>query len=349
MVAFDDGRNLHAGESDDKDALWSVASFTRDGAPPPVVEPNTPSEPSPRQLEVAEKTARSLGFLPSIGPSSARESSSARRPHPPSGSKTDRGPRLPALNGASSRAARQREMDKAIFRKAFAVIDKDQSGTVEPDEVVNALKIFGKEVDRKRFWEVFKEADKDGNESLDVDEFVDMMVRVTEKTRKAKAARGSSLSRRFKHAAADTGRKEAKKKARQKFHGTGRKKRALTEGEMWMEQALTQQRGLGDIYAARKRLQRAAMGIGLLEPEEDPRMRTLLGRRLVAQEAKAAKEAAHRKANPVATMGALDKFAQMFGKAEPETAPAAGSAPAAASAPAPAPAPAPGPATPSQK
>ena len=226
------------------------------------------------------------------------------------------------------RLVRQRKVDTEIFKKAFAVIDKDGSGAVDPDEIVSCLKIFGKDVDRKRFWQVFKEADRDNNESLDIDEFVDMMLRVTEKTRAAKAKRSNALSRKFKAGAVQAAAEKMKEKERAKYQGNRRPKKVeAAEGSQWMDQALAQHRGLADIYASRKRLQRMALGAGLIDADEDPRMRTMLGRRVIKEEMKAAAERERRAAEPQVAMAALDTFATMFGNAPPPEKPAPAPAP----------------------
>lgn len=248
-------------------------------------------------------------------------------PHPPSGTQSARIPgklSLPSLRSATQpgaaaqqrkRLERQRKEDTEIFRKAFSVIDKDGSGMVEPDEIVSCLKVFGKDVDRKRFWQVFKEADRDKSDSLDQDEFIDMMLRVTEKTRAAKAKRANALSRKLRAGAAKVALDQKKEKEQQRFHGRRSTKTVVEEGSQWMDQALAQHRGLADIYASRKRLQRMALGVGLIEPEEDPRMRTMLGRRVVKEERKRAAEDQRRAARPDVAMAALDTFATMFGNA----------------------------------
>ena len=209
------------------------------------------------------------------------------------------------------------------------MIDKDGSGQIEPDEIVSCLKIFGKDVDRKRFWQVFKEADRDKTESLDVDEFVDMMMTVTEKTRAAKAKRANALSRRLKSGAARVAQEQKRAKEREKYRGGRREEKKVEEGSLWMDQALSQHRGLADIYAARKRLQQKALGVGLIEPESDPRMRTMLGRQLIQAEKKAAEEQERKRTQPQVAMAAIDTFATMFGQA-PEAMPAPAPAPASA-------------------
>lgn len=252
-------------------------------------------------------------------------------PHPPSGSQSARGkggaetPRLPDLSsptlpGAAAaqreRLVRQRKRDAEVFKKAFAVIDKDGSGLVEPDEIIACLKIFGKDIDRKRFWEVFKEADRDNSESLDIDEFVEMMLSVTDKTRRAKAKRANALSRKLKGGAAQIAQQHRQNKEREKYRYSGRRleKPKVEEGSAWMDQALAQHRGLADIYASRRRLQRMALGAGLIDPEEDPRLRTMIGRRLVREERQAAAEQNRPKPQGNVAMAALDTFATMFGK-----------------------------------
>ena len=294
--------------------------------------------------DLGKGSVPAAGFLPSIGGSATARPSGAQAgltPQPPRGSQSARSAigSLPSLtsvkqpgagDGAGAaqreRQAKQKKVDSAIFEKAFYVIDKDKSGTVEPDEIVSCLKIFGKDVDRKRFWQVFKEADKDGSDSLDLEEFVDMMVRVTEKTRAAKAKRANTLNRKFKLGAMQAAVEKKKEAERAKYQG-GRRKPAVkkTEGAEWRDGLLAQHRGLADIYVSRKRLQRMALGAGLIEPDEDPRMRTMLGRRVITMEKANAAAAAKSTKAALGNMDAIDAFSNMFGQgpAPPEGPPPA--------------------------
>lgn len=59
------------------------------------------------------------------------------------------------------RQARHRERDMEAYRQAFAAIDDDGSGRVDPAEIVKLAAKIGKRIDTVGFWRIFNELDID--------------------------------------------------------------------------------------------------------------------------------------------------------------------------------------------
>ena len=57
------------------------------------------------------------------------------------------------------RLAKQRAADLATYRAAFAAVDVDGSGSVDPTEIVKFASSMGRRVDTARFWRLFNEVD----------------------------------------------------------------------------------------------------------------------------------------------------------------------------------------------
>lgn len=79
------------------------------------------------------------------------------------------------------RMERQRKEEIQTYKAAFAFIDADHSGEVDPPEVLKVLKHIGKQVDEKHFWEAFRDLDFDNSNSLDYGEFEVVMDTFTQK------------------------------------------------------------------------------------------------------------------------------------------------------------------------
>jgi Ca2+-binding EF-hand superfamily protein len=62
-----------------------------------------------------------------------------------------------------NREDRQRANDMKTYRQAFAAIDGDGSGRVDPTEIVKFAARMGKRVDTRRFWRLFNELDIDNS------------------------------------------------------------------------------------------------------------------------------------------------------------------------------------------
>jgi hypothetical protein len=73
------------------------------------------------------------------------------------------------------RMERQRREELRNYRAAFSLIDVDNSGSVEPFEVLKVIKKVGRKVNEERFWQVFRELDFDNSNSLEFPEFEMMM------------------------------------------------------------------------------------------------------------------------------------------------------------------------------
>ncbi|KAL9107868.1 MAG: hypothetical protein Q9227_007286 [Pyrenula ochraceoflavens] len=61
------------------------------------------------------------------------------------------------------------------LRQAFAVFDKDGSGTISADELRHVLKSLGEKLTDEEIDEMMRTADKDNNGSIDYAEFVKLM------------------------------------------------------------------------------------------------------------------------------------------------------------------------------
>ena len=73
------------------------------------------------------------------------------------------------------RLQRQRAAEISTYRAAFRIIDADGSGSVEPPEVIMALRKMGKKVDESRFWQIFRELDLNHSSTLEYHEFERVM------------------------------------------------------------------------------------------------------------------------------------------------------------------------------
>ena len=69
------------------------------------------------------------------------------------------------------RLQRQRAAEVSTYAAAFRIIDADGSGSVDPPEVIMALKKMGKKVDESRFWQIFRELDLNNSSTLEYREF----------------------------------------------------------------------------------------------------------------------------------------------------------------------------------
>ena len=60
------------------------------------------------------------------------------------------------------------------------------------------------------------------------------------------------------------------------------------DGSNWMSEAIDQHKKLGEVYSKLKWIRSMAINCDLMDEDEDPRMRTMLGRRLVEAESRRA-------------------------------------------------------------
>ena len=136
----------------------------------------------------AASTPGSNGTPHSARRSASRSPSRQRIAHTRSGRSRSRGKsRKPRVRGESMNAAKVRKVKQKLraaaytaggvdFAKLFKHYDRDNSGSLECDEFINAIrrdaKIAKREVSDKDLEGVFAIVDEDGGGSIDVDEFV---------------------------------------------------------------------------------------------------------------------------------------------------------------------------------
>jgi len=65
---------------------------------------------------------------------------------------------------------------KAILKEAFAVFDKDKSGSISAAELRHVISNLGEPVDEDEMEEMMNEADKDGNGQINYNEFVGVLL-----------------------------------------------------------------------------------------------------------------------------------------------------------------------------
>ena len=69
-----------------------------------------------------------------------------------------------AVLDAAEAERRRTQDDRDTFKEAFRIIDMDNSGSIEPAEVIKVLKTFGqRQVDEAQFWGLFRSIDLDGS------------------------------------------------------------------------------------------------------------------------------------------------------------------------------------------
>ena len=65
--------------------------------------------------------------------------------------------------------------DDIQLRVAFDQVDTDSSGSIDLDELFNAMKALGREMSMKQVQNIMDEYDTDKSGEIDFDEFKDMM------------------------------------------------------------------------------------------------------------------------------------------------------------------------------
>jgi hypothetical protein len=85
-------------------------------------------------------------------------------------------------NAAAEFKIQQKQMEEEeriqSFRAAFAVIDEDGSGQVDPGEVLKTVKDAGYTVNEEHFWKNFLVVDTDRNGQIDQNEFIHILSRM---------------------------------------------------------------------------------------------------------------------------------------------------------------------------
>ena len=61
------------------------------------------------------------------------------------------------------------------IREAFNLFDTDDSGTIDPKELMSAMKSLGFEAKNQVIYQMIADLDKDGSGSVDFEEFLDLM------------------------------------------------------------------------------------------------------------------------------------------------------------------------------
>ena len=96
------------------------------------------------------------------------------------------------------RVKRKREQDIETYHAAFAMIDIDHSGKVDPMEIVAFVETMGKKINTVKFWKLFNDLDLDNSADLDMEEFIKVMDELTRQSMMvatAKKASAKTLSR----------------------------------------------------------------------------------------------------------------------------------------------------------
>ncbi|CAD0010667.1 unnamed protein product [Aureobasidium pullulans] len=68
-----------------------------------------------------------------------------------------------------------KEVFNVFLRAAFAVFDRDGSGTISAEELRNVMKSIGENLSDAEIDEMIKEADANGDGNIDYDEFAKIM------------------------------------------------------------------------------------------------------------------------------------------------------------------------------
>ena len=207
----------------------------------------------------------------------------------------------------------EKEAELESYREAFRIIDSDSSGTLEALEVRRLLRTFGKQIDEEHFWEKFIGLDADRNASLDMQEFCDAMERLTEKNKSE--MRHEAMQHKFQfalHGLNGTSALVKEVRLAQASRTSGGHR--LSEGTLMMSELIDQFAELHDVRDQSQHLRQRLHRMGMWEPPPDPRMRTMMGRRLLqAQQDKEANDSKAAQSGRDAWR-AVDKFAGVFSK-----------------------------------
>jgi hypothetical protein len=174
-----------------------------------------------------------------------------------------------AVLDAAEAERRRTQDDRDTFKEAFRIIDMDNSGSIEPAEVIKVLKTFGqRQVDEAQFWGLFRSIDLDGSRGLDIDEFVTVMEEVTMKQRATQAKQRSTTVSRWKKGVEQVSRRaalgllkqQARDEKRQREQDLGLTGPQLNQqngldGSQWMAEGISQYKQLGNVYGSSQRAQ----------------------------------------------------------------------------------------------
>ena len=224
-------------------------------------------------------------------------------------------------------------MDEEVFDRTFDQIDANGDGTIDAQEILRLISIFGKKIDKARFWKVFNESDVDSSGTIDRDEFKNLMINLTETSRKRSAKRYLAMKAKLKDGAKNAG--HTKLEEHKKEEATRKREQGKLgykppaggephirhgkqpDGSSWMTEMTDQFRTLSEVYKSRKRWADRAVRAKLLVLPRDPRMRTNMGRQLLHQERLGVLKAETRRLEQEKAeeaMNSLDAFSNLFGK-----------------------------------
>ena len=188
---------------------------------------------------------------------------------PPAARISQSGRRLPALSQEQIDARqrklledmrrvtqrKQRDAEIRAYKFVYNMIDVNRDGSVDPAEVLVLLKTTGNSVTtEKGFWQAFKELDIDKSNGLEFDEFTALLDRL-------RTARTLDDSRVDGSVASQAGRPPS--------------------GSVFMAEVIEFQRQLVDVCGAIDDVRAGGLREMILDPDEDSRMRTEMGRSIL--------------------------------------------------------------------
>ena len=150
---------------------------------------------------------------------------------------------------------KQRDAEIRAYKFVYNMIDVNRDGSVDPAEVLVLLKTTGNSVTtEKDFWQAFKELDIDKSNGLEFDEFTALLDRL-------RTARTLDDSRVDGSVASQAGRPPS--------------------GSVFMAEVIEFQRQLVDVCGAIDDVRAGGLREMILDPDEDSRMRTEMGRSIL--------------------------------------------------------------------
>ena len=171
------------------------------------------------------------------------------------------------------RIIRKREQDIATYEGAFRLIDIDDSGRVDPMEIVTFVEKMGKRVNTSKFWKLFNDLDLDNSADLDISEFIKVMDELTKQAMAHPSAtqgstQGSTQGDPHRHGA---GSSEEDDHLGRRGHAVDKNQSsssllvlAQPPGTETLQEIVEQKRQVADIYSAVANMREQCIGQGLL-------------------------------------------------------------------------------------
>jgi hypothetical protein len=171
------------------------------------------------------------------------------------------------------RISRKREQDIATYEGAFRLIDIDDSGRVDPMEIVMFVEKMGKKVNTSKFWKLFNDLDLDNSADLDISEFIKVMDELTKQamahpSAKQGSTQGSTQGDPHRHGA---GSSEEDDHLGRRGHAVDKNQSsssllvlAQPPGTETLQDIVEQKRQVADIYSAVAHMREQCIGQGLL-------------------------------------------------------------------------------------